>query len=138
LQPHAAEGDGEPWVGEAEGGQPVPRQEAQRRLAERDRGGFGEASEEAVVEEAVEGADRSVHRAGPVEDSTRFLTMGTAPFRVKRLDWNSLVKARPAVLLGVLLVTVACATGPLLGPPPEGAADARARPLEFSFSRATF
>src|SRR5881296_2737115 len=66
LQPHAAEGDGEPWVGEAEGGQPVPRQEAQRRLAERDRGGFGEASEEAVVEEAVEGADRSVHRAGPV------------------------------------------------------------------------
>jgi hypothetical protein len=54
------------------------------------------------------------------------------------LDWNSLVKARPAVLLGVLLVTVACATGPVLGPPPEGAADAWARPLEFSFSRDTF
>ena len=36
------------------------------------------------------------------------------------------LRVRLAVLLGVALVTVACATGPLLGLPPEGGADARA------------
>ncbi len=64
--------------------------------------------------------------------------MGTAPFRVKTLNLNSVAQARLAVLLGVVLVTVACATGPVLGPPPEGAADARASALEFAFARDTF
>src|SRR5436190_229405 len=42
----------------------------------------------------------------------------------KALNLSSRVKARLAVLLGVTLVTAACASGPLWGPPPEGAADA--------------
>lgn len=56
----------------------------------------------------------------------------------KVLKLNNVVKVRLAVLLGVALVTVACATGPLLRLPPEGAADARAGAPEFSFSRDTF
>ena len=56
----------------------------------------------------------------------------------KVLKLNNVVKIRLAVLLGVALVTLACATGPLLGLPPEGAADARAAGPEFSFSRDTF
>src|SRR2546430_17048384 len=56
----------------------------------------------------------------------------------KALTLNKVVKVRLAVLLGVALVTVACATGPLLGLPPEGGADARGAAPEFSFSRDTF
>ena len=56
----------------------------------------------------------------------------------KVLKLNNVVKIRLAVLLGVALVTLACATGPLLGLAPEGAADARAAGPEFSFSRDTF
>ncbi len=56
----------------------------------------------------------------------------------KALTSNKVVKVRLAVLLGVALVTVACATGPLLGLPPEGGADARGAAPEFSFSRDTF
>src|SRR5438132_8076943 len=137
-QPRATERDGEPRVVEAEGGEPIPWQEAQRRLAERDRGGLGEAAEDAVVEEAVEGADRWVHPAGPVEDSTGSLTMWDSAIYGKALTSNKVVKVRLAVLLGVALVTVACATGPLLGLPPEGGADARGAAPEFLFSRDTF
>src|SRR2546422_3342436 len=56
----------------------------------------------------------------------------------KTLKLNSRVKARLAVLLGVTLVTAACATGPLWSPPPEGAADPRATAPEFTFVSDTF
>src|SRR5438034_798227 len=56
----------------------------------------------------------------------------------KTLNLNSRVKARLAVLLGVTLVTAACATGPLWSPPPEGAADPRAAAPEFTFVSDTF
>src|SRR2546427_668970 len=56
----------------------------------------------------------------------------------KTLNLNSRVKARLAVLLGVTLVTAACATGPLWSPPPEGAADPRATAPEFTFVSDTF
>ena len=69
-QPHTAEGDGEPRVVDEEDREPVPRQEAQRRLAEGDRGGLREAAEDAVVEKTVERSDDSAHSAGPVENST--------------------------------------------------------------------
>ena len=67
---HAAELDGEPRVVEAEDGEPVPRQEAKRRLAEGDRGGLREPAEDAVVEKTVERSDDSAHPGGPVENST--------------------------------------------------------------------
>ena len=54
------------------------------------------------------------------------------------MNLNSRVKARLAVLLGVTLVTAACATGPLWSPPPEGAADPRATAPEFTFVSDTF
>src|SRR6058998_849510 len=56
----------------------------------------------------------------------------------KTLNFNCRVKARLAVLLGVTLVTAACATGPLWSPPPEGAADPRATAPEFTFVSDTF
>jgi hypothetical protein len=56
----------------------------------------------------------------------------------KELSLNIRVKARLSVLLGVALVTAACATGPLWGPPPEGAADPRATAPEFAFASDTF
>src|SRR2546422_4531990 len=56
----------------------------------------------------------------------------------KTLNLNSRVKARLAVLLGVTLVTAACATGPLWSPPPEGAADPRAPRPGFTSARDTF
>src|SRR5881628_1656274 len=56
----------------------------------------------------------------------------------KTLNLNSRVKARLDVLLGVTLVTAACATGPLWSPPPEGAADPRAAAPEFTFVSDTF
>src|SRR5437667_1138479 len=56
----------------------------------------------------------------------------------KALNLNSRVKARLAVLLGVTLVTAACASGPLWSPPPEGAADAWAAAPEFAFASDTF
>jgi len=56
----------------------------------------------------------------------------------KALNLSSRVKARLAVLLGVTLVTAACASGPLWGPPPEGEADARAAAPEFAFASETF
>src|SRR2546422_1044558 len=60
-QSHAAERDGEPRVVEAEDREPVPRQEAQRRLAEGDRGGRREGGKDAGGEEAGEGAGRGGH-----------------------------------------------------------------------------
>src|SRR2546428_2604553 len=56
----------------------------------------------------------------------------------KTLNFNCRVKARLAVLLGAALVRAACATGPLWGPPPEGAADPRATAPEFTFASDTF
>src|SRR2546427_7882736 len=56
----------------------------------------------------------------------------------KTLNFNCRVKARLAVLLGVTLVTAACATGPRWTPPPEGAADPRATAPEFTFVSDTF
>jgi hypothetical protein len=56
----------------------------------------------------------------------------------KTLKLTSRVKVRLAVLLGVTLVTAACATGPLWSPPPEGAADPRATAPEFTFASDTF
>src|SRR2546426_619821 len=56
----------------------------------------------------------------------------------KTLNFNCRVKARLAVLLGVTLVTAACATGPLWSPPPEGAADPRATAPEVTFVSDTF
>jgi hypothetical protein len=54
------------------------------------------------------------------------------------LNLSCHAKAPLAVLLGVVLVTAACATGPLWGPPPEGAGDARAVAPEFTFATDTF
>src|SRR5207249_8144306 len=76
--------------------------------------------------------------AEPYNYSTRSLKMWDSAIYGKALTSNKVVKVRLAVLLGVALVTVACATGPLLGLPPEGGADARGAAPEFLFSRDTF
>jgi hypothetical protein len=54
------------------------------------------------------------------------------------LTSDNVAEARLAVLLSVALVTVSCATGPLWGPAPEGAADGRVTAPDFWFSSDTF